>query len=99
MEQWFSALTLFEKVYWSVAIIGTVILAILLVTTLLGGEADEFDGDVDADIDGDAGIGFQFLSFKNLVGFFSIFGWSGLACIDAELSKRPVMIQKMPYFY
>lgn len=92
MEQWFNALTLFEKVYWSVAIIGTVILAILIVMTLLGGEADEFDGDVDADIDGDTGVGFQFLSFKNLVGFFSIFGWSGLACIDAGLSKGPVII-------
>ena len=35
----------------------------------------------------DAGAGFQFITFKNLVGFFTIFGWSGIACIDAGLSK------------
>jgi len=88
MEEWFAALTLFEKIYWAVALIASVILIILLVLTLLGGDAEDFDGgDVDADIDGDTGIGFQFLSFKNFMGFFTIFGWTGIACLDAGMSK------------
>lgn len=88
MEEWFAALTLFEKIYWSVALIASVILVILLILTLIGGDAEDFDdGDVDADIDGDTGIGFQFLSFKNLMGFFTIFGWTGIACLDAGMSK------------
>ena len=88
MEEWFSAFTLFEKIYWSIALISSVIFIILLVMTLLGGDAEDFDGgDVDADIDGDTGIGFQFLSFKNLMGFLTIFGWSGISCLDAGLSK------------
>ena len=88
MEEWFSAFTLFEKIYWSIALISSVIFIILLVMTLLGGDAEDFDGgDVDADIDGDTGIGFQFLSFKNLMGFLTIFGWSGIACLDGGLSK------------
>ena len=75
MEEWFSVLTLFEKVYWVIALISSVMFVILLVMTLLGGDAEDFDGgDVDADIDGDTGIGFQFLSFKNLMGFFTILG-------------------------
>ncbi|GAB5474768.1 MAG: hypothetical protein Mars2KO_28670 [Maribacter sp.] len=87
MEEWFAALALFEKIYWGIALISSVIFVILLVMTLLGGDAEDFDGgDVDADIDGDTGIEFQFLSFKNLMGFFTIFGWSGIACLDSGLS-------------
>lgn len=88
MEEWFAAFTLFEKIYWSIALISSVIFVILLVMTLLGGDAEDFDdGNVDADIEGDTGIGFQFLSFKNLMGFLTIFGWSGIACLDGGLSK------------
>ncbi len=85
MEQWFSELATFEKVYWIVAIISSAIFIILLIMTLFGGDVDDI-GDVDTEIDGDSGIGFQFLSFKNLMGFFSIFGWSGIACIEEGLS-------------
>lgn len=87
MEQWFAALTLFEKIYWLVALISSSIFVVLVVLTLLGGDADDMAGDVDADIEGDTGIGFQFLSFKNLMGFLTIFGWSGIACLDGGLSK------------
>ncbi|WP_425234821.1 hypothetical protein [Ulvibacterium sp.] len=88
MEEWFAALTLFEKIYWVVALIASTILIILLILTLLGGDAEDMDaGDVDADVEGDHGIGFQFLSFKNLMGFLTIFGWSGIACLDEGLSK------------
>lgn len=85
METWFEALTLFQKIYWIVAIVGSVILLVLIIMTLMGGDVDDM-GDVDADIDGDTGIGFQFLSFKNLIGFLTIFGWSGISCIDNGLS-------------
>ncbi|WP_298489247.1 hypothetical protein [uncultured Maribacter sp.] len=87
MEEWFVALTLFEKVYWVIAGISSVIFIILLIMTIVGGDTEGIDGDVDADIDGDTGIGFQFLSFKNLMGFLTIFGWSGISCLDAGLSK------------
>lgn len=87
METWFNSLPIFEKVYWIVAIVASVILGILLIMTLFGGDADDMSGDVDTDIEGDHGIGFQFLSFKNLMGFFTIFGWSGIACLENGLSK------------
>lgn len=85
MEQWFAALSTFEKVYWLVAGISSVIFIVLLILTFIGGEVDDL-GDVDTEIEGDSGIGFQFLSFKNLMGFFTIFGWSGIACLDAGYS-------------
>ncbi len=86
MEQWFAALNTFEKVYWLTAGVSSVIFLILLVLTFVGGEVDDL-GDVDAEIDGDTGIGFQFLSFKNLMGFFTIFSWSGIAALNAGYSN------------
>ncbi len=81
MEQWFEALSLFEKIYWVVALISSAIFVVLIVMTILGGDADDLGGDVDVEIEGDAGIGFQFLSFKNLMGFLTIFGWSGISLL------------------
>ncbi|WP_394974639.1 hypothetical protein [uncultured Croceitalea sp.] len=92
MENWFAALSLFEKIYWITALISSGIFLVLIVLTLIGGDADDMGGDVDAEVDGDSGIGFQFLSFKNLMGFFTIFGWSGIACLDNDLSTSLTVI-------
>ena len=91
MENWFTALTLFEKIYWIVAIAGSALLLILVVMTLIGGDVEDL-GDVDTDIEGDTGVGFQFLSFKNLMGFLTIFGWSGIACMDNGLSTGATIV-------
>ena len=91
MESWFTALTFLEKFYWIVAVLGSGIFLILLVMTLVGGDIDDL-GDVDAEIDGDTGIDFQFLSFKNLVGFFTIFGWSGIACLEGGMSTGLTLV-------
>ena len=91
MEQWFAALNTFEKVYWVIALVASLIFIVLLVMTILGGEVDDM-GDVDADVDGDTGIGFQFLSFKNLMGFFTIFGWSGISCLNAGYSNGVTVV-------
>ncbi|MFT7066379.1 MAG: hypothetical protein ACJAUO_001962, partial [Sediminicola sp.] len=92
MELWFEGLPIFEKIYWVVAIISSVILMILLILTMIGSDADEFGGDVDAEIEGDTGIGFQFLSIKNFVAFLTIFGWSGIACLEGGWSKTMTVL-------
>lgn len=86
MIDWFSGLELFSKVFWIIALLTSFIFIITIILSFAGGDADDI-GDVDAEVDADTGIGFQFITFKNLVGFFTIFGWSGIACIDAGLSK------------
>lgn len=91
MNEWFAAFEPFEKVYWSIALISSGIFIVLIILTFVGGEFND-TGDVDADIDGDTGIDFQFLSFKNLIGFFTIFGWTGIACIGAGLSTPMVIL-------
>lgn len=86
MGDWFTALSTFEKVYWVIALVGSIIFIIVMIMTLFGGDVEDL-GDVDMDVEGDIGIDFQFLSFKNLVGFFTIFGWSGIACISEGMSQ------------
>ena len=90
MPEWFSELSLFPKIYWIVALLGSTIFIITLIMTFLGSDADDLD--VDAEVDGDTGMGFQFITFKNLVGFFTIFGWSGIACIDAGISMSLTIV-------
>ncbi|WP_405574981.1 hypothetical protein [Winogradskyella sp. Asnod2-B02-A] len=84
MAEWFSNLELLSKIYWLTAIIGSIVFSVVMIMAFTGGDADDIDADVEA--------GFQFISFKNLVGFFTIFGWSGIACIDAGLSTPATII-------
>ena len=85
--EWFSALDGFSQFFWIIALIGSLIFVFVIISTFFGIDGgDDFDG-VDTEIDSDAGIGFQFITFKNLVGFFTIFGWVGIACINSGFSK------------
>ncbi|MFT4782123.1 MAG: hypothetical protein ACJAUV_001927 [Flavobacteriales bacterium] len=89
--EWFSALDGFSKFFWIIALIGSLIFVFVIITTFLGMDGgDDFDG-LDSEIDADGGIGFQFITFKNLVGFLTIFGWIGIACINVGFSK-PVSV-------
>lgn len=78
MENWWSALSTIEQVYWGFALPATLIFVILLVITIFTGGDDHADAGEDFDMDG----GFQFITFKNLVGFFAVFGWAGLSALD-----------------
>ncbi len=57
--------------------------------TIIGtGETDQLDatGDGDSLVGDDSGIPFQFISLKNLVAFFTIFGWTGIAALSSGWS-------------
>ncbi|AUC85910.1 hypothetical protein CW731_11680 [Polaribacter sp. ALD11] len=91
MMEWFQELTSFQKTYWVITGVSTFMFLLVLITTIVGADTDDI-GDVDAEIDGDTGAGFQFFTLKNLVAFFAIFGWSGIASMDAGNSKVVTVI-------
>jgi hypothetical protein len=91
MTEWFTNLDFLAKLYWSVALVSSSVFIVVMFMAFFGGDADDI-GDMDTDMDTDIGAGFQFISFKNLVGFFTIFGWSGIACIDAGLGTITTVI-------
>ncbi|WP_299202591.1 hypothetical protein [Brumimicrobium sp.] len=93
MQELFKGLTLYEQTYWIIAIIGSLILGIILVMTFVGGDMDSDMAadatDFEAD---DGGVGFQFFTFKNLIAFFTIFGWTGVILIGSGLSNGIVLM-------
>ena len=94
LPQW-SQIGIFEQVFWVITIPATVFFLILLALTVFGGETDagmDVNTDVDGEIaDGDS-IPFQFLSLKNIVAFFTVFGWSGIGLINAGLASWLVIL-------
>jgi hypothetical protein len=83
-----SQIGVFEQIFWFITIPATIFFLILLTLTIFGGETDA-GGDINTDVDGNIADGdsipFQFLSLKNIVAFFSVFGWSGIGFINAGL--------------
>ena len=76
-----------EKFYLYVAIPASLILVIQTIMTFLGltGEIDvDFDGDGDVDVEGETGL--TIFSVRNMVAFFTFFGWSGLWMLSSDLN-------------
>lgn len=93
ISTWWTTMETFEKIYWILAFPTTLLFIILIIMTFVGIDADhDMDMDHDGSIDADHGIGFQFFSYKNLLGFFTIFAWSGIACIDSKLNVFPTIV-------
>jgi hypothetical protein len=76
LSSWWAALTPALKVYWALAIPFSFLFVGQMIMSLITGDSDHT---VDVDVESDHGIGFQFLTLKNMTGFFTIFGWTGIA--------------------
>lgn len=88
-----SELDLMSQVYWTITAPATLVFIFLVLISIFGSDVDsdvptEFDHPL---ADGD-GIPFQLLSLKNIVGFFTMFGWSGLGFISAGLAVWLVIL-------
>jgi len=120
MNEWWEALSNFEKTFWYVAIPFSVVLIIQMILTFagMGGEDTDIGGgdtdisglDLDAEVDidisdmdaseaaGSAGDlsdmdpSFHFFTIRSFIAFFTLFGWAGIAAIDAGLSKTITII-------
>lgn len=84
--EWWQSLELLQQIYWGIAIPFTVFFVLQLIMTMFGGDIDHH-GSTDMEIEADDGIGFQFFTLKNLIAFFTIFGWTGIASLDSGLSN------------
>lgn len=86
MNEFFSGMTTLEQAYWYVALIGSALFVVIFIITFVGGGDADLESDIDV-ADGDhGGIGSQFFTFKNVIAFFTIFGWTGITCLDGGLS-------------
>ena len=88
---WWDNLSTLQMIYWVITIPASLVFVIQLVMTFFGSDADgdglDAVGDADVSVDSDSGVGFQFISLKNFVAFFTVFGWVGLACVYGEMTS------------
>jgi len=82
LNDWFAALGTLEKIYWLIAIPASIVFVIQLFTAFLGADGDDV-ADADMEVESDSGIGFHFITLRNLVAFFTIMAWTGIASIDS----------------
>ena len=92
MKEFFEGMSALEQTYWVIALVGSVVFLIIFILTFIGGgdadmEADASDFETD-----DGGVGFQFFTFKNIVAFFTIFGWTGVTCVENGLSTTLTLV-------
>ncbi|MCF8258874.1 MAG: hypothetical protein K9J06_15065 [Flavobacteriales bacterium] len=83
MMEWAVSLSFVEKVYWASAILATGLFLVLTVLAFLGVDGDAQEA-VDVEVE-DPSLGSQFFTFKSMLGFFMLFGWSGLGCMEMGL--------------
>jgi hypothetical protein len=96
-SMWWNSMTSFEHVYWIIAIAASTILIIQFVIACVAG-LDIHGGDVHTGSDlgahgNEFGMPhFQLLTIRNIVAFFAIFGWSGLAFYHNHVSSGVVIV-------
>jgi len=92
MKDFFAGMSSLEHTYWIIAFVGSAIFLVIFLVTFIGGGDTDMDADASNFEVDDGGVGFQFFTFKGIVAFFTIFGWSGIVCIDNGLSTTITLI-------
>lgn len=92
MKEFFEGLTSLEQTFWIIALIGSALFLIIFALTFIGGGDSDMEADASDFETDDGGVGFQFFTFKGIVGFFTIFGWTGITCLNSNLSTAITII-------
>lgn len=92
MKEFFDGMSSLEQTYWIIALVGSAVFVVIFLLTFIGGGDTDMEADATEFEADDGGVGFQFFTFKNVVAFFTIFGWSGITCIDNGLSTTTTLL-------
>jgi hypothetical protein len=84
---WWQSVAFFEKIFWVIAILFSLLFLLQTVVSLFSGDVDDVSGDADEYAGDDDGVGHQFFTIKNMIAFFTIFGWVGIAAYNSGTGK------------
>lgn len=87
ISTWWQNIAFFEKIFWVIAILFSTLFLIQAILSFTAGDGDSALGDADASIADDDVAGHQFFTIKNLIAFFTVFGWTGIAFIKGGMSQ------------
>lgn len=87
ISSWWQGMDFFAKIFWAIALLFSLLFLVQLVISFAGGDGSEATGDADDYVSGDDGIGYQFFTIRNMIAFFTFFGWAGVAGISGGLNK------------
>ena len=88
ISRWWAGLQGFELILWSIALLFSFLFLAQTVLSFFGGDLDDagfLDG-VDQD------FGNEFITVKNLIAFFTMFGWAGLAAYKSGINNFLVVL-------
>ncbi len=89
LSEWWSGLQGFELILWCIALLFSFLFLIqTIISFIIGGG----DGDMDSFDDGADGDASSFFTLRNMIAFFTIFGWAGLAAYKSGLSNTWVVV-------
>ncbi|NTS42457.1 hypothetical protein HRG84_16265 [Flavisolibacter sp. BT320] len=87
--QWLFQLKGFELILWCIALLFSLLFVIqTIISFFIGGG----DGDIDAMGDDGHGDASQFFTIRNMIAFFTMFGWSGLAALKSGIPNSWVIV-------
>jgi hypothetical protein len=87
--QWLFQLKGFELILWCIALLFSFLFIIqTIISFFIGGG----DGDIDAMGDDGHGDASQFFTIRNMIAFFTMFGWSGLAALKSGIPNPWVIV-------
>lgn len=89
LSEWWNNLQGFELILWCIALFFSALFIIQTILSFIGSPGLD---DADFSIDHHDGAGYQFFTIKNMIAFFTMFGWSGLAAYKAGLDNSLVAI-------
>jgi hypothetical protein len=85
---WWKDLEGFELILWSIALLFSLLFILQsIVSFFIGGD----HGDADVDVSSHDS-GYQFFTLRNLIAFFTMFGWTGLAAYKAGINHFLVIL-------
>lgn len=95
---WWHRLTFAEQIFWTIAIIFSVLFLLQMAMSIIGMEMDsdvDFQGDFDSGDTGghfDVDPGFTLFSIRGIIAFFTFFGWVGVISLYQGLEVKTAVI-------
>jgi len=92
MTELFQKMTTLEQTYLIIALVSSAILLFIFATNSFGGSHVNRNAKASGFRTNRSRTGFQFVTFKNFVAFFTVFGWTGVSCLENKLSDQLTLI-------